>query len=303
MKFLIARWGTLGDLVLTFPVFSALKRKDWEVSLFTRKNLLELSLDLKIVDGGIPIDSTELLPLFSDIPIKTEVRKFILSHDIIISYSFPEDIISKKLKSLCKEKLIIHPVPKEALSCHITDHLLLPLKSFGIEGEVSSGEWRGKGKYITIHPGSGSVKKRWNRENFLELSRILSKKKKVRIILGESEMDEIEYWEKTNFHEVIFSPTFKRLKEILINSSIFIGNDSGVTHLSAYLGVPTIAIFGSTSPEIWGPRGKRVKIIYEKNCKDLFCLKNISVLRVLKEAQKILSNSSTYTRYDNGNDL
>jgi heptosyltransferase-2 len=42
----------------------------------------------------------------------------------------------------------------------------------------------------------------------------------------------------------------------------FVGNDSGVAHLASALGIPTVAIFGSTSPLRTGPLGPRTEIIY-----------------------------------------
>ena len=53
------------------------------------------------------------------------------------------------------------------------------------------------------------------------------------------------------------------LAAILSQCSLFIGNDSGITHLAAALGVPTIALFGPTDPYVWGPRGKKVFIARE----------------------------------------
>src|SRR5206468_1417974 len=38
----------------------------------------------------------------------------------------------------------------------------------------------------------------------------------------------------------------------------FLGNDSGVTHMATALGLPTVAVFGPTDPEIWGYREKRL---------------------------------------------
>jgi len=50
------------------------------------------------------------------------------------------------------------------------------------------------------------------------------------------------------------------LAAVLSQCSLFIGNDSGITHLAAALGVPTIALFGPTDPYVWGPRGTKVYI-------------------------------------------
>jgi ADP-heptose:LPS heptosyltransferase len=53
------------------------------------------------------------------------------------------------------------------------------------------------------------------------------------------------------------------LAAILSQCNLFIGNDSGITHLAAALGVPTVALFGPTDPYFWGPRGKTVFIARE----------------------------------------
>src|SRR5579884_786892 len=44
----------------------------------------------------------------------------------------------------------------------------------------------------------------------------------------------------------------------------YLGNDSGITHLAALLGVPTIALFGPSDPAIWHPVGPAVKVIQER---------------------------------------
>jgi ADP-heptose:LPS heptosyltransferase len=49
----------------------------------------------------------------------------------------------------------------------------------------------------------------------------------------------------------------------------YLGNDSGITHLAAMLGVPTVAIFGPTDPAIWRPMGPSVKVIHEGALEDV----------------------------------
>jgi len=49
----------------------------------------------------------------------------------------------------------------------------------------------------------------------------------------------------------------------------YIGNDSGITHLAAYLGCPTIALFGPTDPRVWGPIGRRARIIWKSKLEDI----------------------------------
>jgi ADP-heptose:LPS heptosyltransferase len=44
-------------------------------------------------------------------------------------------------------------------------------------------------------------------------------------------------------------------------ATVFVGHDSGLTHLAAAFRRPTVAIFGPTDPEVWGPRGEHVTIV------------------------------------------
>ena len=48
---------------------------------------------------------------------------------------------------------------------------------------------------------------------------------------------------------------------IISRSTLFIGNDSGISHMAAAAGIPAIAVFGPTDPAVWAPRGKSVCIV------------------------------------------
>jgi len=49
--------------------------------------------------------------------------------------------------------------------------------------------------------------------------------------------------------------------DLLRHAGGFIGNDSGATHLAAFLGLPVIAIFGPSDPDRWKPLGRAVKVL------------------------------------------
>lgn len=59
---------------------------------------------------------------------------------------------------------------------------------------------------------------------------------------------------------VIAGLSLPQLAALLALASAYVGNDSGVTHLAAAMGAPTLALFGPTSPEIWAPRGANVRV-------------------------------------------
>jgi ADP-heptose:LPS heptosyltransferase len=80
------------------------------------------------------------------------------------------------------------------------------------------------------------------------------------------------------------------LAAILSQCHLFIGNDSGITHLAAALGVPTIALFGPTDPYVWGPRGKKVFIARE-NLKGSTAWQWVSADAVLEVAYNFLNKN------------
>ncbi len=141
--------------------------------------------------------------------------------------------------------------------------------------------WRARGytastRVVAMHVGSGSEAKRWPLENFLALARQWLQADNVRVILitGPAE----ENWVRRPPQPLsrstgeglgwglpvvihLDSPPLTTLAAILSKCSLYLGNDSGITHLAAALGVTTVALFGPTDPQIWGPRGEHVSIL------------------------------------------
>ena len=61
-------------------------------------------------------------------------------------------------------------------------------------------------------------------------------------------------------------PSITMLAAILAQAQGYIGHDSGVTHLAALLGVPTVAMFGPTDEQRWAPRGAHVTVVRGGRC-------------------------------------
>jgi len=47
----------------------------------------------------------------------------------------------------------------------------------------------------------------------------------------------------------------------LATARVYLGNDSGITHLAAATGVPVVALFGPSDPAVWAPRGDTVRVV------------------------------------------
>jgi ADP-heptose:LPS heptosyltransferase len=71
----------------------------------------------------------------------------------------------------------------------------------------------------------------------------------------------------------------------LASARVFIGNDSGITHLAAAVGTPVVAIFGPSDPAVWAPRGARVSVVSGR-------LEEISVDAVLDSMQLVTAKAT-----------
>ncbi len=104
-----------------------------------------------------------------------------------------------------------------------------------------------------IHPGSGSPEKNWPVQRFVELNRSLkSRGHHVVWVRGPAEADMPA---EVSGVEVLNRPSLEALGATLAQSRLYIGNDSGVSHLAAAVGAPTVVIYGPTSDVVWRPDG------------------------------------------------
>ena len=149
-----------------------------------------------------------------------------------------------------------------------------------------------------IHPGSGSSHKNWPLEQFLDVAQELLAGKKAQpiFILGPVEQETsagtVKMIESRGF-PILRNMTLPVLAGILSFCAGYLGNDSGVSHLAAALGLPTVVLFGPTDPFFWGPKGGKVRILspsipcspcmkdIKRLCTGKTCLTDLTVHQVL----------------------
>jgi hypothetical protein len=108
---------------------------------------------------------------------------------------------------------------------------------------------RSDGGFAAIHPFSGSARKNWPMPLFEALARQLGMP--VRWCAGP---------EETLAGATRFDNLYE-LAQWLAQARLYVGNDSGITHLAAAVGTPVVAVFGPTDPAVWAPRGERVRVV------------------------------------------
>jgi heptosyltransferase III len=105
--------------------------------------------------------------------------------------------------------------------------------------------------FVAVHPGSGSTTKNWPRDRFAEAARGLAPHARWLLVLGPAE-------EGDPGSPGALAARGWRLRDLaalLSRAGLFLGNDSGVTHLAAAAGAPTLALHGPTDPALWAPVG------------------------------------------------
>ena len=105
--------------------------------------------------------------------------------------------------------------------------------------------------FLAVHPGSGSPAKNWPSERFAEAARRLSPGRLWLLVLGPAEEETAEWPGAVVAREWPLRP----LGAALSRAGLFLGNDSGVAHLAAASGAPTLTLFGPTDPARWAPVG------------------------------------------------
>ena len=168
------------------------------------------------------------------------------------------------------------------------------------EGRVSDAPQRrrrledGPSYPIAIHPGSGSAAKNWPAERWLELVARLDQP--ILLVLGEAELGTWnasllarlrtaggghftrESWDqKTGGHriEIAANLPLPELANALAGCRRFIGHDSGVSHLAAAVGTPSVLLFGPTDPAMWAPPGGNVRVIHHGPAVDAISVEEV----------------------------
>ena len=113
-------------------------------------------------------------------------------------------------------------------------------------------------EFLILHPGTSKVERGWHAERFGILCQKLFKEDGKRVILmgtdKESELlNRIRNSDQSKTIKIIPPVNLRVLTGFLKKSRLFIGNDSGLMHLAAMVGVPVLGIFGPGSPETTGP--------------------------------------------------
>lgn len=280
-RILVLRGGAIGDFVLTLPAL-ALLRERWPAShieLVGYPHIAHLAKLGGLVNEVRSLDAARIAALFSWKPaIPGDLAEYLSSFDVVISYLYdPDGTVQENMKAAGVRHLI-YGNPKGD-GGHAADFLARPLVALAIYPAgvvvpelVVPEECRRAGANrlsaygphpAVLHPGSGGRGKRWPLSCFLALAERLRGERQMTplLMLGEADGDIKDVLNAQGVvWPVLSGLSLAEVAGILCSAELYVGNDSGVTHLAAAVGVRTVALFGPSDPKVWGPRGRQVTV-------------------------------------------
>jgi heptosyltransferase-3 len=243
LRRLIIRPGAIGDCVLALPAIERLRADFTEVWVASRNIPL-----IRFADRVRSIAATGLdLVGIPGVEPPAGLLDILAGFDSIVSwYGTNRAEFRAAVAGLPFE--FLPAMPDEGAGLHAADFYL---RQAGDEGPaIPRIACHGaQGDYVVIHPFSGSARKNWPLERYRELAHALVAP--VRWCAGPEE----------TLEDAVRIENLYELACWIAGARLYIGNDSGITHLAAAAGTPVVALFGPTDPAIWAPRGERVRVV------------------------------------------
>ncbi|MFN7997322.1 MAG: glycosyltransferase family 9 protein [Bryobacteraceae bacterium] len=250
MRRLLIRPGAIGDFIVSLPALECLRADYLEV--WTSAANVPLA---RFADRARSIASTglDLLELTGPTPVLLSTLR---GFDSIVSwYGASRAEFRDSVRQLGLPFQFLPALPAANAGIHAVDFYLRQVRSLAdcpscatprILTPVAARE-----RFAVIHPFSGSRQKCWPIARFRELAALLEKRMPVEWCAGPEE-------------ELAEAKRFGDLYELacwLATACVYVGNDSGPTHLAAAVGTPVVALFGPSNAVVWAPRGPEIAVV------------------------------------------
>jgi ADP-heptose:LPS heptosyltransferase len=317
-KVLVIFPGALGDFICFLPALEKLSRRG-DVDLLARSDYSDLVPPTVKVRS---LESNQISRLFvAAANHDEELKRLFDVYAAVYSWlgSGEPDFVNN-LQALTNGKLRIFPFRPAGSSMHMVDYCLSCLgeadrgaafPTIALKSEAVSWAarfWRESGlegrRVLALSPGSGAREKNWSIRSFQAVAEWWEKhcNGKVLVILGpvEEEREEIEHWGR---FLAVRSLGLAKAAALLSRCNLYLGNDSGISHLAAAVGIETFVLFGPTDPNEWAPRGKKVTVVRKgvecspctgpimKTCSHRKCLTELPP----EDVTGLLENLSTFS--------
>jgi len=271
MTILVYHSGALGDFVTVLPLLRLLLRRqpDSELAFLGRRVHGELGRAARYFSETWDLDSARYAGLFADRPhaLPPELAR----PDAAVAFAADDSPVVRALLSRPLAFFLHHP-PFPSSRTHVVDYHLGLLDDTPLGDEDRWPSLRLQPglraedlhRTVALHPGSGSLKKNWPIERFEGLAERLAARG-LEPLWVSGPVEEEAGVQVPDQGRVARLPDLCDLASTLAGCALYVGNDSGVSHLAAAAGCPTVALFGPTDPAVWAPRGPEVSVVRSRS--------------------------------------
>jgi ADP-heptose:LPS heptosyltransferase len=273
-RVLVIRGGAIGDFILTLPAIRLLRENiaGCHLEVLGYPGIVELAVKAGLADATRSLGDPRLALLFAPgASIDPELVSYLTGFNLVVSYLFdPDGIFRANLERVGVKTLIDWPQRVQSGSGHACEQLAKPLQKLAMFLEEP--QWRSplfplapscmEKRRVAIHLGSGSPTKNWSLEHWHRLAGDLQAEHpetRITFISGEAEAERgtavsggFDHWHSLPLPE---------LAERLATCQLFLGHDSGISHLASACGVPATLLFGPTDPATWAPPQPTVQVL------------------------------------------
>lgn len=156
-----------------------------------------------------------------------------------------------------------------------------------------------------IHPAAAFATKQWATENFARVAEFLTERGYAPVAIAAPNESEVikTLLGAASVPIVSLDLSLPEVAALAARSRIFVGNDSGIAHIAAAVGTPSVVIFGSSNIAHWHPWNKAAaEVVYEsmpcQPCHGYYCEKfsqpecilRVPVSRVITAIDKTLTH-------------
>ncbi|HEY7433912.1 MAG TPA: glycosyltransferase family 9 protein [Methylomirabilota bacterium] len=264
---LVIHPGALGDVLQAVPALRGLRAATREapITFVGQARLGRLLVALGAAQRARAFDSFGLEALFGDVPASRALAEELGGARRVVSwFGSGDETYRRRLRALVPDALVAPPVPGDDISVwrHLLGTLDLPVPERveplrappPLPSDAPTGA---SGPRLVVHPGSGGDWKRWPPERFAEVIRALRHRRALDVCVHQGPADAEAAARLLALLEgdaaTLLEPELTRLAAVLGAARAYLGGDSGVSHLAAAVGAPSVVMFPPATRRRWAP--------------------------------------------------
>lgn len=334
LRVLAVQWADIGDLILTTPALDALR----EAHPSAHIALLTSPHAAPIVDGTGLVDAVYTLPRHAKLPAMLRLFWRLRAEQfdaVVFFHHLSTRAGAWKYAALAhlsgaprrigldngRGGFLTERVPDDGFEIHHAEYWLRLIEKLGADPlprpcKVAVKPFDlgiGDQPYLVVHPGSGgySLARRWDVEKLAAAADRLAEQHNLRVVVVGSASDDglaLRAALRTPAPvNLLGETTLPELADVLTHAALYIGSDSGVSHLAAAVGTPSVVVFGPTNPNAWRPWNQRTRSVVVRSgvecspcsyyadtlgdprgCAARTCMKLVKVEQVVRAADEAL---------------